>query len=296
MRWDPRASWAPRLAAAGLTLLVAVLVITGIGCLSVTRTQCSVASLLHGRRDLDVPYAGTRPAVVDRMLEAARVGASDHVIDLGTGDGRILIAAARDRGARGLGVDIDPALIDEARRNARRAGVEDRVRFRVENLFETPLSDATVVTLYLLPEVNLRLRPRLLAQLRPGARIVSHSFDMGEWRPDESHRVGGARIHMWTVPARVEGNWRFTDEAGRSGELRIAQHFQTFTGELRLESRDLPIVRSRMAGDRIDFEVATPVEGRSYAGRVRGDRITPLDPSHGWHAERLEEEVPRQVR
>ncbi len=271
-------------------MLVGLLVVTGLGCLSVTQSRCSLSSLVHGRLDLDVPYAGTRPAVVDRMLEAARVGPSDHVIDLGTGDGRILIAAARDRGARGLGVDIDPVLIGEAQENARRAGVADRVRFRVENLFETPLSDATVVTLFLLPEVNLRLRPRLLSQLRPGSRIVSHAFDMGEWRPDETHRVGGARVHLWTVPAQVDGVWRFTDEAGRVGELRISQRFQAFTGALRNGDEDLPIARGRLTGDRIDFAVATEAGSRRYAGRVSGGRIVPTDPAQSWHAERGREE------
>lgn len=134
------------------------------------------------------------------MLDMADVGPGDYVIDLGSGDGRILIAAARDRGARGIGIEIDPVLVREATANAAAAGIADRVTFKAQDLFETPLAEADVVTMFLLPEVNLKLRPRLLAQLKPGARVVSHVFDMGDWRPDETRRVGGARVHLWTIP------------------------------------------------------------------------------------------------
>lgn len=126
------------------------------------------------------------------------------MIDLGTGDGRILIAAARDRGARGLGVDIDPVRIRQAQANARRAGVADRVDFVVADVFETPLGQADVVMMYLLPEVNLQLRPRLRAELRPGARVVSHAFDMGDWQPDDTRRMGGDTVYRWTIPERVD--------------------------------------------------------------------------------------------
>ncbi|HEX8216994.1 MAG TPA: class I SAM-dependent methyltransferase, partial [Allosphingosinicella sp.] len=133
--------------------------------------------------DLDVPYVPTPMRVVDRMLEMAEVGPSDYLIDLGSGDGRIPVAAAR-RGARALGVDIDPMRIGEAHAAARLAGVETRARFRRQDLFETPLREASVVTMYLLPDVNLRLRPRILTELRPGTRVLSHNFTMGDWRPD----------------------------------------------------------------------------------------------------------------
>ena len=280
-------SWAPRAVAAGLTLFMVAIVVTGVSCLSVTQTQCSLSSLIEGRRDLDVPYIGTRPAVVARMLEAARVGPRDFVVDLGTGDGRILVTAARERGARGLGVDIDPALVADARRSARAAGVEGRVDFRVGDLFETPLHEATVVTMFLLPEVNLRLRPRLLAELRPGARIVSHAFDMGEWRPDETSRVGGAWVHRWTVPANVEGAWRFTDEGGRVGALRVDQHFQNFSGELHLPGEPVLLLHGRLDGDLIRLEPATEAAGPAFVGRVRGGRIVPADATLVWRAERI---------
>jgi trans-aconitate methyltransferase len=152
----------------------------------------------------DVPYVPTRQEVVEEMLRMAAVTAQDVVYDLGCGDGRIVITAARKFGARAVGVDIMPDRIAEARYNARAAKVEDRVTFRVENLFDTDVTGATVVTLYLLPEVNVSLRPKLQRQLRPGARVVSHDFDMGpEWRPDATKRVGNDWIFLWTLPPRT---------------------------------------------------------------------------------------------
>lgn len=154
-------------------------------------------------RTPDVPYVPTRQDVVEEMLRMAAVTRDDVVYDLGCGDGRIVITAAQKFGARGVGVDISPDRIAEARYNARVAKVEDRVSFRVQDLFETDVSGATVVTLYLLPEINVKLRPRLQSQLRPGSRVVSHDFDMGpEWRPEQTKRIGNDWIYLWTVRAR----------------------------------------------------------------------------------------------
>jgi hypothetical protein len=157
--------------------------------------------------DLDVPYVPTPPRVVSAMLEVAQVGKDDVLYDLGSGDGRIPITAAKQFGTRGVGVDIDPERVQEATANAQRAGVSDRVQFRQQDLFETDLSEATVVTLYLLPQVNLDLRPRLL-QLKPGTRIVSHSFDMGDWKPDRTLQVDGSTIYYWVVPETPPANLR----------------------------------------------------------------------------------------
>lgn len=149
---------------------------------------------------LDVPYVPTPNEVVDRMLEIAGVGPQDLLYDLGCGDGRIVIAAARTRGARGVGIDLDPARIREARANARREGVQDKARFMVGDLFESDVSPATVVTLYLLPKINRRLRPQLWRQLAVGTRVVSHEFDMGpEWPPERTEKVGLRTIHAWTI-------------------------------------------------------------------------------------------------
>ena len=153
-------------------------------------------------REPDVVYVPTPQPVVDAMLELAGVGKDDVLYDLGSGDGRIPVTAARRFGTRGVGIDIEPVRVREANANARAAGVTDLVSFRREDLFQADFSEATVVTLYLLPELNLRLRPILLEQLEPGTRIVSHAFDMGDWGPEHVVRVDSSVIYMWTVPER----------------------------------------------------------------------------------------------
>jgi len=161
-----------------------------------------VAGCAHPRAD--VPYVQTPHEVVAQMLRLAGVGRNDVVYDLGSGDGRLVIAAARDFGARGVGVEIDPRLVAQSVESARRAGVGDRVTFREQDLFQTDLADATVVTLYLSPALNLRLRPKLLRELRAGARIVSHDFDMGDWPPARALRIDvrerASQVYLWIVP------------------------------------------------------------------------------------------------
>lgn len=165
-----------------------------------TAQQVTAPPRLH---EPDVIYVPTPPEVVAAMLEVAKVGRGDIVYDLGSGDGRIVVAAVKDFGAaRGTGIDIDPTRVSEANENARLAGVVDRVQFLNQDLFETDLREATVVTLYLLPSLNLRLRPKLLAELKPGSRIVSHSFDMGDWAPEQTLNVSGRMVYFWTVPER----------------------------------------------------------------------------------------------
>jgi len=156
------------------------------------------------KRKLDVWYVPTPHEIVDRMLDVAKVRAQDVVYDLGCGDGRMVIAAAKKYGTRGVGVDLDPARIREARANAKRAGVEGLVSFKVADMFETDIREATVVMLYLLPELNRRLKPKLFAELRPGARVVSHDWDMGrDWPPEEYHKLGGDGIYLWVMPERA---------------------------------------------------------------------------------------------
>jgi SAM-dependent methyltransferase len=149
----------------------------------------------------EVPFVATPVEVVDEMLRLAGVGPADVVYDLGCGDGRIVIRAAQKHGARGVGVDVDGRLVAEAQAAAARAGVADRVELRQQDLFGVDLREATVVTLYLFRRVNLELRPKLLAELRPGARVVSHQFDMGDWKPDRTVNVGSSKIFLWTIPA-----------------------------------------------------------------------------------------------
>jgi tRNA G10 N-methylase Trm11 len=153
-------------------------------------------------RSPDVPYEPTSPEVVTAMLRLAGVGPQDVVYDLGCGDGRIVIAAAHQLGARAVGVDIDPARVAEAKENVRKAGVEGKVEIREGDLFEADIRDATAVMLYLWPGVNLKLKPKLLADLRPGTRVVSHDHDMGDWKPERTITVGKAKLHLWTIPER----------------------------------------------------------------------------------------------
>ena len=154
----------------------------------------------------DVPYVPTPQAVVDEMLKMAAITEKDVVYDLGSGDGRIVITAAKKYGARGVGVDIDPERVKEANANALLAGVTNRVKFVEQDLFTTDLKDASVVTLYLLPAVNLKLRPKLWNELKPGARVVSHRFDMGDWKPEKTAVVEGSTIYYWVIPAKTQTN------------------------------------------------------------------------------------------
>jgi SAM-dependent methyltransferase len=151
---------------------------------------------------INAPYVTTPDEVVEAMLRLAKVDARDNVYDLGCGDGRIVIAAAKKFGARGVGIDLNPERIREARANAQKAGVEALLRFQVNDLFDSDIHPATVVALYLLPDLNLRLRPKLLKELKPGSRVISHDFHMGDWKADKEQAVGSSRIYLWTIPAK----------------------------------------------------------------------------------------------
>jgi SAM-dependent methyltransferase len=177
---------------------VPVLLLSGILALFVAAAPA--AGFVQDEVSLDVPYVPTTPELVEQMLKLGQIKSTDTVYDLGCGDGRIVIMAAEKFGARGVGVDLNPERIREATENAKKAGVASRVRFVNGNLFDVDIHNATVVTLYLLPDVNLKLRPKLLKDLKPGTRIVSHSFDMGDWKPDKEIEVNGSRLFLWTVP------------------------------------------------------------------------------------------------
>jgi hypothetical protein len=237
-----------------------------------------------------VPYVPTPQAVVDRMLEIAKVGPQDYLIDLGSGDGRIVITAARKYGTRGFGVDIDPERIAESNENARRAGVADRVAFYQRDLFETRLDEATVITMYLLPQVNLELRPKLLA-LKPGTRIASHDFSMDAWQPDQhvvletSDKFGGAGgksdIYFWVVPARVAGRWTWRSMISGSEqtyEVSLEQRYQVLSGTVRVGGRPVKLERARLRGDEIHLEFTIAINGekvkQSMSGKVDGDDIS----------------------
>ncbi|HEY7743054.1 MAG TPA: class I SAM-dependent methyltransferase [Burkholderiales bacterium] len=230
-------------------------------------------------RKPEVPYVPTPQVTVDEMLRLAGVGPEDFVIDLGSGDGRIVVTAAKKFGARGLGVDIDWRLVAQAEENARQAGVADRAKFVEQDLFRTDLGPATVITTYLLPFVMLKLRSRLLEQ-KPGTRIVSHDFDFGDWRPD---RKTGIRknVYLWIVPARVAGRWRARLDLPpieRLLELEVKQRYQEVSAHARLNGVPAPVWDMTLAGDRVSFVVVDSTDrddeaGLYFEGRVAGDVI-----------------------
>ena len=241
--------------------------------------------------EIAAPYVPTAPSVVERMLEIAKVGPQDYVIDLGSGDGRINILAAKKYGARGLGIEIDPKLVALATANAQAAGVGDRVSFYEGDLFAADLSKATVVTIYLLKIATMKLRSKLL-ELKPGTRIVSHAASMGEWKAehfemlDVKDRVRAdapikTYIHFWIVPAKVAGNWRWSFPAGagkQDYELALSQQFQKISGTLRAGGREIALDESTLEGDRITLAFTAKVGGKALAhrlaGRVTGSSIT----------------------
>src|SRR6266542_3422583 len=251
---------------------------------------CTVIAQGQGK-ELDTPYVPTPQAVVDKMLDMAQVKAGDVVIDLGSGDGRIMITAAQRHGARGFGVDIDPRLVQRSNDEARRLGVADRVKFLRQDLFNTDFHEADVLTLYLLPDVNMALRPRILGELKPGTRVVSHDYDMGVWRPEAQEtlpapdKAVGARkestVYLWIVPAKVEGAWEVEIRIGRKARrisLVLEQQYQSVSGAARLpEGGSLPISEGRLRGDELRLTLPGGVVARDpvdLIGRAAGDSLS----------------------
>jgi SAM-dependent methyltransferase len=227
--------------------------------------------------ELDVPYEPTSYGIAAEMLNMANVTSEDVIYDLGCGDGRIVVMAAKERGTKGVGVDMDPDRIRESRENAERAGVTKLVRFFEQNLFETDISNGTVVMLYLWPEVNLKLRPRLLKMLKPGTRIVSHSHTMGEWADDATREVEGHTLHFFVVPANVSGSWRWIDSEKQRNSLVLTQKFQKVKGSLTIGGERYPITNPSLRGDRLLFSVERNRPGTndvlSFEARISGDTI-----------------------
>lgn len=241
----------------------------------------AAAPLAHAYT-LDVPYVPTPAQVVNRMLELAQVGPEDFVIDLGSGDGRIAIAAVKDHGAKGaLGVDLNPERIAEARANATEAGVTDKVEFREQNLFDTDFSSASVLTMYLLPDVNLALRDKVLA-LEPGTRVVSHAFDMEDWEADVFERVDGRSVHLWIVPAQVAGHWKLDGPEGGMA-LELTQVFQNVSGTAQdAGGQSLPVSGS-LNGSAIRLVVGDGEAARTYTGNVQGSSMLVAAAGSGDH-------------
>lgn len=238
-------------------------------------------------QNLDVPYVPTPDKVVEKMLDLADVNSGDYVIDLGSGDGRIVIAAAK-RGATGHGIDLDPDRVSEARENAIREEVTDKVMFMEENIFDTDFSNASVITMYLLPTVNIKLRSELLDKLEPGTRVVSHSFDMDEWKADKSAMVeddkgsGTHDIYFWVIPAKVEGTWNWETE-DHSFSMNIDQQFQELQVDLSdSEGTNYRIESADLRGKRINIRASSNNGSERYilSGRVEGSNIIGVRQHH----------------
>src|SRR5437763_3230362 len=220
-----------------------------------------------GQAGKDVVWVPTPQALVDKMLDMAKVTPKDYVIDLGSGDGRTVITAAK-RGSKALGIEYNPDMVELSKANARAAGVSERAQFMKADLFETDLSKASVITMFLLPGINLKLRPKILA-LKPGTRVVSNTFTMGDWQPDDKQTVqegcdgSWCTVLFWIVPARVAGNHKVPQ-----GELALKQEFQMLAGTLRSEGRTVP-VEGKVSGE----EVMLKAGGREYHGRANGKQL-----------------------
>lgn len=224
---------------------------------------------------LDVPFVPTDERVVKAMLEMGDVDADDVLYDLGSGDGRIVVAAARDHGAQAVGVEMDPGRVAEAEEYAAQMGVDHMVSFIEGDLFLADFGSATVVTLYLLHTANLDLRPRLLRELRPGARIVSHAFDMGDWKPDRRAAAGGISIYLWIVPARVAGTWLWQSADGRQYRVALEQTYQRVRGEAWVSGEPVRLKAAVLWGDLMELIIRHPDrdEPESIIMHCQGDQL-----------------------
>ena len=226
----------------------------------------------YGQEGKDVIWVPTQPPTIERMLRMAQVTARDTVVDLGSGDGRISIAAVKDFGAKAFGFEYNPDMVEYSKREAEKAGVGSKVEFRKADIFETDFSYATVITMYLLPHLNVKLRPIIL-NMKPGTRVVSHQFDMAEWKPDEVSDANGRRINFWLVPAKVEGDWKL-DLPGRDYTLTLRQEFQMISGWIAPGPGQMGLRDAVLTGSAIRFAVVDE-QGKllSFSGRVDGGKI-----------------------
>jgi phospholipid N-methyltransferase len=225
-----------------------------------------------GQAGKDVIWVPTPEELVERMLRMAQTTPNDFVIDLGSGDGRIAIAAAKKFNAQSMGIEYNPDMVEVSNRNASKEGVAGKARFVKADIFETDFSRATVITMYLLPGLNLKLRPKLL-DMKPGTRIVSHQFNMDDWQPDEITNIDGRRAYFWLIPAKVAGNWRF--QSGSDGlDVTLEQKYQMLEGTVKLGTVNAGLRDAKLAGDKISFAFVD--QGglrRDFTGKVNGNTI-----------------------
>jgi hypothetical protein len=229
---------------------------------------------VRGQAGKDVIWIPTPPGLIDKMLTAAKVTDQDRLFDLGAGDGIIAITAAKQYGTQAVGIEYNPDMAQFARRKVAEAGVTDKVRIITGDIFKEDFSSATVVTLYLMPHLNLKLRP-LLLKMKPGTRVVSHAFTMGDWEPDETMSYQHSQGYFWVVPAQIEGNWVMTGMDGGPMRVSMSQSFQNIGGNLTRGSQNLAMLGARLRGDEVKFQFITQDRKvHAFSGRVEGRRIT----------------------
>jgi len=227
---------------------------------------------------LDIHFVATPHEVVKRMLELAKVGPDDVHYDLGSGDGRIVIAAVKDFKARkAVGIDLDPQRIKEANENKAKAGLGDNVSFRNENIFETDLREATTVSMYLLQTINIRIRPKLLKELKPGSRVVTHAFNMGEWKPELEENLNGYQIYLFIVPANLNGKWE-SGEGESKISLNLKSEFTDLSGSATINGKTANLKDGKITGTKIEFTIDVDGKPVKYEGNVAEDTITGTSP------------------
>ena len=260
---------------------LASLIIAASACSMAQTTQSGTSfEPTVGQAGKDVVWVPTPQALVDRMLDMAKVTPNDYVIDLGSGDGRTVITAAK-RGARALGIEYNPDMVELSKRNAAKEGMTGKANFQQADLFKSDFSQASVITMFLLPDINIKLRPKILG-LKPGTRVVSNSFTMGEWSADETATVGDGcsswcTAYLWIVPAKVEGAWKLPQ-----GDLALKQEFQKVSGTLTAGGKTVPLQDGKLRGSEISFRAG----GVDYKGTVNGKRIDGTSASGAWSATR----------
>jgi hypothetical protein len=282
-----QSKWRVAPAAAAVLLSAAVVLSATVGAQSTAAPKQEYTPNV-GQEGKDVIWVPTPQSLVERMLQMAGTKPTDYVVDLGSGDGRTVITAAKKFGARALGIEYNPDMVELAKRNAEKEGVAGKAQFMKADIFETDFSQANVLTLYLLPSLNLKLRPTIL-NMQPGTRVVSHAFTMDDWQPDQTDSSEGRTAYLWIVPAKVQGTWRVEVAGGspRAYEGAFEQKFQNLEGSFKAENKALLLRNGKLKGDTISFTLNEPDANtrRDFVGRVNGNRIEGTAKAAGTNAE-----------
>jgi hypothetical protein len=255
-------------------ILLSALLISGMNFAYATTPAAPSYTPVQGQAGKDVIWIPTPEGLIDKMLTAAKVTDKDKLFDLGAGDGIIAITAARKYGAQSVGIEYNPDMAQFARRKVAEAGMNDKVRIITGDIFQEDFSSATVVTLYLMPHLNLKLRPTLL-KMKPGTRVVSHAFTMGDWEPDETMSFNHTQGYFWVVPAQIDGSWVMNGFDGGPIRVNLSQSFQNIGGTLTRGGQSFAMLGAKLRGDEVKFQFITPDRKvHAFSGRVEGGRLT----------------------